>query len=156
YCSMDALQQWLSARNVSDPWNEGNNIVNLASFYFVLAESGDERVKPLIEHLFAWHEQTQDPQTGYWLTISARPPVHPMVAMAGAAHNFHIYYYLDRPIRYLERIVDHCLSFVGDGVVHPLWSKTHPQVTAAEAMAKAAGVTVSLKKTLFEIIRRPF
>ena len=39
-----------------------------------------------------------------------------MVAMAGAAHNFHIYYYLNRPLRYVDRIVDHCVSFVGEGV----------------------------------------
>ncbi|MBI5116224.1 hypothetical protein HZA56_07090 [Candidatus Poribacteria bacterium] len=117
YCSMDALQRWLSARNMSDPWNEGNNIVNLASFYFVLAEGGDDRIKPLIEHLFSWHGQTQDAQTGYWRDAAAQPPVHPMVAMAGASHNFHLYYYLNRPVRYIERIVDHCLSFVSDGAM---------------------------------------
>jgi hypothetical protein len=115
YCSLDALREWLSWRTMSDPWNEGNNIVNIASFYFVLAQQGDTRMEPLIEHLFEWHEQTQDPQTGYWLDMEAQPPVHPMVAMAGAAHNFHIYYYLNRPLKYVEKIVDHCLSFVGDG-----------------------------------------
>jgi len=115
YCSMEALRQWLSQRNMSDPWNEGNKIVNVASFYFVLAEEGDKRIPPLIEHLVDWHEETQDPQTGYWLEKGAQPPIHPMVAMAGASHNFHIYYYLNRPIRYVERTVDHCLSFIGDG-----------------------------------------
>ena len=69
----------------------------------------------LIEHLHGWHEETQDPVTGYWLDKEAQPPVHPMVAMAGAAHNFHIYYYLNRPLKHVDRIVDHCLSFVGDG-----------------------------------------
>jgi hypothetical protein len=115
YCSIDALRQWLAERNMSDPWNEGNKIVNVASFYFVLAEQGDKRMGPLTEHLVAWHEETQDPQTGYWLERDAQPPVHPMVAMAGASHNFHIYYHLNRPINYVEQIVDHCLSFVGDG-----------------------------------------
>ena len=115
YCSLDYLKEWLSRRNMKDPWNEGNNIVNIASFYFVLRELGDNRMDALIEHLFGWSEETQDPATGYWLDTEAQPPVHPMVAMAGAAHNFHIYYYLDRPINYVERIVDHCLSFVGDG-----------------------------------------
>lgn len=116
YCSINALREWLARRNMADPWNEGNNIVNIAGFYFVLAEQGDGRMEPLIEHLFQWHEETQDPQTGYWLDTDAQPPVHPMVAMAGAAHNFHVYYYLNRPLKYVERIVDHCLSFVGDGV----------------------------------------
>ncbi|UCD58917.1 MAG: hypothetical protein JSV16_07365, partial [Candidatus Hydrogenedentota bacterium] len=116
YCSIGALHQWLARREMSDPWNEGNNVVNLASFYFVLAERGDERMGPLTEQLFAWHEENQDPETGYWLEKDARSPVHPMVAMAGAAHNFHIYYYLNRPVRYVERIVDHCLSFIGEGV----------------------------------------
>lgn len=115
YCSIEALSEWLARRNMMDPWGEGNNIVNIAGFYFVLAEQGDEAMKPLIEHLFEWHEETQDPQTGYWLEVDAQPPVHPMVAMAGAAHNFHIYYYLNRPLKYVDRIVDHCVSFVGDG-----------------------------------------
>lgn len=116
YCSIEALSQWLASRKMSDPWNEGNNIVNLASFYFVLARRGDKRIGPLMDHLFAWHEETQDPETGYWLDRGAQPPVHHMVAMAGAAHNFHIYYYMNRPLRYVDRIVDHCVSFVGDGV----------------------------------------
>ncbi|RJP70051.1 MAG: hypothetical protein C4532_09895 [Candidatus Abyssobacteria bacterium SURF_17] len=116
YCTIDGLRRWLADRQMSDPWNEGNNIVNLASFYFVLAESGDSRMKPLIEHIFTWHEETQDAETGYWLDTNAESPVHPMVAMAGAAHNYHLYYYLNRPIRYIERIVDHCLSLVGEGV----------------------------------------
>ena len=115
YCSLDYLKEWLSRRNMFDPWNEGNNIVNIASFYFVLREQGDSRMDELIEHLHRWHEETQDPVTGYWLDKKARPPVHPMVAMAGAAHNLHIYYYLNRSLNYVEQIVDHCLSFVGDG-----------------------------------------
>jgi len=116
YCSLEALTRWLSERNMTDPWNEGNNIVNLASFYFVLAESGDAHMSELIEHLFKWHEETQDPQTGYWLDPNANPPVHPLVAMAGASHNFHIYYYLNRPLRYVERIVDHLVDFCREGV----------------------------------------
>lgn len=115
YNTLDALEQWLALRNMTDPWSEGNNIVNIASLYFVLRESGDRRMDELIERLFDWHEETQDPVTGYWLDKDATPPVHPMVAMAGAAHNFHLYYSLNRPIRYVERIVDHNLSFVGDG-----------------------------------------
>ncbi|GAB4351379.1 MAG: hypothetical protein Kow0099_35400 [Candidatus Abyssubacteria bacterium] len=115
YCSVEALRDWLDRREMTDPWNEGNNIVNLASFYFVLAQRGDERMRELIEHLVSWHEETQDPETGYWLDKNAEWPVHPMVAMAGASHNFHIYYHLNRPIRYVERIVDHCLGFVGEG-----------------------------------------
>jgi hypothetical protein len=113
---MEVLKDWLAKRDMSNPWTEGNNIVNIASFYFVFAEQGDRRMKALIEHLLEWHEETQDPQTGYWLDEDARPPVHPMVAMAGAAHNFHIYYYLNRSLKFVERIVDHCLSFVADGV----------------------------------------
>jgi hypothetical protein len=116
YCTLDALKEWLDRRVMSDPWNEGNNIVNIAGFYFVMRDQGDQRMDRLIEHLFEWHEETQDPATGYWLDLEAQPPVHPMVAMAGAAHNLHIYYYLNRPLRHVERIVDHCLSFVGDGV----------------------------------------
>jgi hypothetical protein len=116
YCSIEALSEWLARRDMSDPWKEGNNIVNIASFYFVLSGQGDSRMDSLIEHLFRWHQTTQDPQTGYWLDRDVQPPVHPMVAMAGAAHNLHIYYYLNRPLQYVEKIVDHCLSFVGEGV----------------------------------------
>jgi len=45
----------------------------------------------------------------------------------------------------------------GQVIVHPLWSETHPVIIAAEAYARANRITQPLlRKTLFEILRRPF
>jgi DEAD/DEAH box helicase domain-containing protein len=45
----------------------------------------------------------------------------------------------------------------GQVIVHPLWSDAHPALTTAQAEAHGNGLTQPLaRKTLFEIVRRPF
>jgi hypothetical protein len=107
------LDAWLARRDLRDPWLEGNNIVNLASFLILLAEQGGDdgvAARQALRRMIEWHEFLQEPATGFWgvgQTVSATQRLH---AMAGATHNFHVYYALGVPIPYLERIVDYCLA----------------------------------------------
>jgi hypothetical protein len=103
------LGEWLDRRDWTKPWTEGNNIVNLASFYAALAEQGREWAYERLLDLAEWHDANQNSSTGFWhstKTTDLRSLLH---AMAGAAHNLHIYYYLGRAAPRPTKIVDSCL-----------------------------------------------
>lgn len=105
---------WLSQRDLRDPWQEGNNIVNLGSFWLLMAQTGDEalkaRVAAAFDQLFAWHDRLQEPSTGFWGVGQLSDPVKLLHAFAGSMHNFHLWYASGRPLPYQERAVDYCLS----------------------------------------------
>lgn len=109
YGTPEKLAAWLAARQMNEPWAEGNFIVNVASFYAYLLEKGDERYRPLIQQLLEWHQTNQDPASGYWYDPATGDLTS---AMAGATHNLHLYYYLKKPVPRFEKIVDHCLGIL--------------------------------------------
>lgn len=112
----ERLVTWLDGRNWNKPWTEGNNVVNLASLYAVLAERGLHWARERLHDMADWHDRRQNPQTGFWHTSSARSRKELFVALAGAAHNLHVYYYLERDVPDPERIVDSCLRLGYRGI----------------------------------------
>lgn len=114
YLDPMVLKSWLSDRDLRDPWQEGNNIVNLASFLLVLDRHADAptrtRIAEALRILFDWHDRLQDPDTGFWGTCQHSNPLHLLHAMAGSMHNYHLYYACDRPLPYQSRAVDYVLS----------------------------------------------
>ena len=96
------LKAWLGDRDLRDPWQEGNNIVNLGSFLLLglRRSEGEERkrIEAALAILFDWHDRNQDPSTGFWGVgqgLGGRWLEH---AMAGSMHNFHLYYACGRPL----------------------------------------------------------
>lgn len=114
YLEPMVLKSWLSDRDLRDPWQEGNNIVNLASFLLVLDRNGDAttrtRIAEALRILFDWHDRHQDPETGFWGSGQHCDPTRLLHAMAGSMHNFHLYYACDRPLPYQARAVDYVLG----------------------------------------------
>jgi len=108
------MEAWLSRRDMRDPWQEGNNIVNLGSFLLLLRERGDaverEKAEGALTILFDWHDRLQEPSTGFWGVDQAHDPRMALRAMAGATHNFHLWYACDRTLPHFERAIDYCLS----------------------------------------------
>ena len=108
------LEAWLARRDLRDPWQEGNNIVNLASFLLLLRDRGSMEARLRAEHalepLVDWHLRLQEPATGFWGVGQTQSETAMLYAMAGATHNFHLFYALGRPIPYGEAIVDSCLK----------------------------------------------
>ncbi len=107
------LKAWLAERDLRDPWLEGNNIVNLASFFllqrhFVPVDA--DRVKRAMTVLFAWHERLQEPATGFWGVGQLSDPRAALHAMAGSMHNFHLWYATGRPLPYQDKAVDYALA----------------------------------------------
>lgn len=105
------LKAWLSERDLRDPWQEGNNIVNLGSFLLGLASQGaGETAQRAMDLLFAWHDRLQEPATGFWGVNQAHDETALLHAMAGSMHNYHLWYATGRPLNYQARAVDYALS----------------------------------------------
>ena len=107
--SRPQLEEWLSRRDWSRPWREGNNVVNLASFYDVVARDGGDWARERLIDLADWHDRHQGRTTGFWHAGDATNRTALFDAMAGAAHNLHIYYTLEREVPRAKVIVDSCL-----------------------------------------------
>jgi hypothetical protein len=112
YLAPGAIADWMAARDWDDPWLEGNNVVNLASFLLVLAANADpataNAARRALDWMIDWHVENSDPRTGFWgRQDSERERLH---AMAGATHNFHLFFALGRDVPHLDRAVDYCLT----------------------------------------------
>lgn len=109
-----ALKAWLSERDLNDPWQEGNNIVNLASFFLLMRRDGDDatkaRVNAALDILYAWHDRLREPTTGFWGVGQLSDPVRLLHAFAGSMHNFHIWYHEGRVPGAFECSVDYVLT----------------------------------------------
>lgn len=101
------LAAWLDRRDLSSPWAEGNNLVNLASFYAILG--GQEHGRARLEEMLDWLDQKQQSHTGFWHEGEVDGKRALLIAMAGAAHNLHIYYFLNREVPNATAIIDSCL-----------------------------------------------
>ena len=112
------LKAWLAERDLRDPWQEGNNIVNLGSFLLLLRRFGlpDAAVADIaiidrsMAILFAWHERLQEPATGFWGVGQLSDPRAALYAMAGSMHNFHLWYTTARPLPFQDKAVDYALA----------------------------------------------
>jgi hypothetical protein len=108
------LEAWLARRDLRDPWQEGNNIVNLASFLLLLARHGDGPTRAQVDAcmtiLFDWHDRLQEPATGFWGVGQSIDHTRALHAMAGSMHNFHLWYATGRPLPYQDKAVDWALA----------------------------------------------
>lgn len=108
------LKAWLAERDLREPWLEGNNIVNLGSFFLAMAAHGDAemraRVDAAMRILFDWHDRLQDPDTGFWGVGQSGDPTRLLHAFAGSMHNYHLWYECGRPLPYHARAVDYVLT----------------------------------------------
>lgn len=113
YLDEATLLAWLALRDWRDPWQEGNNIVNLAGFLLAM-ERFEPYAAPRVQHaldlLFDWHDRNQEPATGFWGVGQLSDPLRLKHAFAGSMHNFHIWYARGRPLPGQERAVDYCLT----------------------------------------------
>jgi hypothetical protein len=113
YLDLTTLKAWLAERDLRDPWQEGNNIVNLGSFLLLLARHQPDRapaVNAALEVMFAWHDRLQEPSTGFWGVGQLSSPLRLLHAMAGSMHNYHLWYYTGRALNAQDKAVDYCLT----------------------------------------------
>ena len=104
-----ALERWLAERDWRYAWREGNNVVNLASSFAILSEDGLQWAAERLEQMIGWLDHHQDRNTGFWHLGNGDRRDSLLDAMAGAAHNLHLYYHVDRPVPYGKQVIDSCL-----------------------------------------------
>jgi hypothetical protein len=142
------LKAWLADRDLRDPWQEGNNIVNLAGFLLAIERHGNAgdraAVAAALDILFDWHDRLQEPTTGFWGVGQHESPVRLLHAMAGSMHNYHLWYARGRELPYFNKAVAYCLTLpprvdsacidvdIVDVLVHGLRARVAPTGAARE------------------------
>lgn len=116
FLDADFLAQWLDRVSFQRPWEESNNIVNIAAHLALHADNGHSRGKERLWQLLEWHNRFQNPKTG---GFDATPVSYKYLkqSMAGAVHNFHIHHYLEQPVLYPEIINRNVLPFLVEGAL---------------------------------------
>src|SRR5690606_33433275 len=114
FADADFLASWLDRVSFQRPWEESNNIVNVASYLALLARHGVGGAADRLEQMYDWHMKFQNPKTG---GFDSTPFGYKYVkqSMAGAVHNFHIHLYLNKDIPYPEAINTHVNHFLVEG-----------------------------------------
>ncbi len=114
FLDLETLGAWLSRRDMRDPWQEGNNIVNLGSFLLLLERFGDDGTRRMVarafDALFDWHDRTQEPSTGFWGVGQLSDATRMLHAFAGSMHNHHLWFARGRALPHQDKAVDYCLS----------------------------------------------
>lgn len=111
----DYLRYWLDARSLLRPWEEGNNIVNVAAYLALLDEHGDPKAASRLSQLYDWHTKHQNPKTaGFDVFLSPSFKQH-FEALAGGVHNFHLHMYLGKKFGHEEQIYSWVEKFLVQG-----------------------------------------
>lgn len=114
FLEADFLERWLDQRSLQRPWEESNNIVNVASYLALCNDYGNPMGKERLYQMLEWHNRIQNPLTGGF-EIFRPSPKNILQSMAGAVHNFHIHHYLGEPMRYESKIAQNVIPFLFEG-----------------------------------------
>jgi hypothetical protein len=110
----DFLGKWLDQRSLQRPWEESNNIVNVASYLALCNDNGNKVGRERLYQMLEWHHLMQNPLTGGFDNLSlSRKNI--LQSMAGAVHNFHIHHYLNEPMKYESMIANNMKQFLFEG-----------------------------------------
>lgn len=108
FCDLKRLDAWLAARDLSQPWLEGNNLLFAGQFLIHLAErEAEPAAKPALERLTGWLDGRVDPASGLWGTDRGCGRAE---ALYGGYHQIILYHYLGRPLPHPEALIDSALS----------------------------------------------
>lgn len=114
FLNADFLERWLNQRSLERPWEESNNIVNVASYLALCNDSGQDAGKERLYQMLNWHNKVQNPRTGGFENFSpSRKNI--LQSMAGAVHNFHIHHYLGEPMNFESKIAQNVIPFLFEG-----------------------------------------
>ena len=106
----DKIKSWL--RNLdwkNDTWTAGNIAMFLGICLITDYEKNDnKRAKEALDAFFSWHDDFQDPKTGFWGTNHGAPI---QIGLFGAMHQYLLYYHMDKSLKHMEKIIDYTLLF---------------------------------------------
>ncbi len=98
-----------------DPHLNSNRVMFwMAQFAHEIERHGRKEFEALMDFGLDWMDENQSPRTGLW---SGPVEVSLSAAMAATFHYTFFYSYRNRPIRYLDRIIDSCIELqMSDGL----------------------------------------
>lgn len=107
FLDISTLKAWLSQRDWSEAWLEGNNLLFVGQLLVYLHEAGVKEADPALELFMQWLDDQIDPETGLWGTNGF---CDKYAAIYGGYHQLLLYYYLRRPLISPERLIDTAMS----------------------------------------------
>jgi hypothetical protein len=108
YCKENFLCSWLNARDFSNSWLEGNNLLSIGQLLIYLRdvecfEGAGNSLSRLLQYL----DSNIDSSTGLWGTNCGSSLCD---AIYGGYHQYLIYYYENHPLAFKKRLIDKTLS----------------------------------------------
>lgn len=108
FLDRSTLDEWLSARDWTRAWIEGNNLLFVGQFLVHLAEDeGRPEALAAAHRLLDWLDREVDGETGLWGT-NGFCSLHD--ALYGGYHQLLLYFYLRRPVPHAEALARSVLS----------------------------------------------
>lgn len=107
FLDSSTLWEWLGKRDMRDPWFEGNNIVNLASF---LIHEGSAAAKVHLAEMIEWHRYWAEPYSGFWGPGQQFSQEALLFSLCGATHNFHLFFHENQKIDHINQSISRCLE----------------------------------------------
>jgi len=111
----NTLNQWLEARCMLLPGMEGNNIVNLASFFLEHYRQGNLWAMDSFNNIVDWHLYIQNPSTGYFDRLNHDDERNILHSLTGIAHNAHIFWWTNNRLPFAHGILNDSLRFLSLG-----------------------------------------
>lgn len=105
------IASWLERRDwKQDATAVSNEIQNYGTMLQYARDfQGESWCEDALTEMFAWLDQKQNPETGYWGYDSSSPWQVSLGVQTGY-HLWCLYLYDGRPLQYIEQIIDSCLS----------------------------------------------
>lgn len=115
----DTVTSWLDGLDwTRGTWTAGNLAMFLGICLITECEqNNDRKAKEGLNAFFNWHDRFQDSKTGFWGTDHGTPI---NIGLFGAMHQYLLYYFMNRPLKYKDKIVDNTLRIQQpDGLFSP-------------------------------------
>jgi hypothetical protein len=115
FLDSDFLIRWLNQRSLLRPWEESNNIVNVAGYLALCNDNGNSKGSERLYEMLDWHNKNQNPLTGGFENFTSLSKQNKLQSMAGAVHNFHLHHYLNVPTNFDNQIAKNIIPFLFEG-----------------------------------------
>jgi hypothetical protein len=151
-----SADSWMQKQQWNNPWLASNMVMFLLSLSISRTQDDLDPAGVSYAHaMLDWLDEHQDPETGYW---NPRGTASLRNAMAGAFHFYFFYYYLGRPIKYVNRIIDSTLSLQAeDGLFgKKLGGGACIDLDAIDILVKLSLLTDYRSSEIYEALQKAF
>ncbi|WP_150913227.1 hypothetical protein [Marinobacter halotolerans] len=155
FLDIETLKGWLSARDWSEAWLEGNNLLFVGQLLVHLRENGSQQAEQALEVFMEWLDDQVDPETGLWGTNGF---CDKYAAIYGGYHQLLLYYYLGRPLIAPDNLIDTALSIQHVDGGYSRWNGggTCQDVDAVDILVNLYKLTGHRRRDIRRSLRRNY